>query len=335
MILLTGGAGFIGSHTAIELLSSGHSIVIADNFSNSQHDVVSRITVLSGADVPCYEGNVSDSSFLQQIFERHEISDVIHFAGSKSVAESVEHPLDYYENNVTSTLNLLKVMAQFDTRSLVFSSSATVYGASDDMPLVESMSMSPASNPYGLTKQIIEMLLVDLAARDPRWAIASLRYFNPVGAHPSGLIGECSSDKPNNLMPILIEAASGVRDYITIFGDDYDTPDGTGIRDFIHVVDLARGHVSAVNLNASRNGHHAYNLGTGRGTSVFELIETFESVTGQSIKRQIGPRRSGDVAVSYADVSKARQELSWRAEFGLEAMCQHAWQFYRRTKGLT
>lgn len=328
MILLTGGAGFIGSHTALELMASGHQLVLVDNLSNAQLSVIERLEQLSGKIVPFHEGDVGDLAFLESVFQQHDITDVIHFAGSKSVSESIEHPLEYYDNNVGATESLLKIMELHDVRSLVFSSSATVYGPLETMPLKESMTRLPASNPYGLTKQSVEDLLESLAEQDGRWAITSLRYFNPIGAHPSGVIGENPGDKPNNVMPLLMAAAAGDIERLTVFGGDYETPDGTGVRDFIHVVDLAKGHIKALEHNRSNAGHHVFNLGTGKGASVRELITTFEAVTGETVPYQMGPRREGDVAESYADVTKAKEKLSWEAEYNLEAMCRHAWRFY-------
>ena len=329
MILLTGGTGFIGSHTAVELLQRGNDVVIVDNGSNSDPETIKSIRELGGRDVSFYEGDIRDFELLNKVFKDHQISSVIHFAGAKSVSESTEYPIRYYDNNITSTLTLLRAMDLFEVRSLVFSSSATVYGAQESMPLHEEMPLLPASNPYGLTKQLLEGILADLSAADARWSITSLRYFNPVGAHPSGLIGENPLDKPNNLMPILNASAHGECPQITIFGDDYETPDGTCIRDFIHVVDLATGHLRALDSSASGGGYHVYNLGTGRGTSVMELISTYESVTGHSLNCSVGNRRAGDVAVSYASVEKARNLLSWSPRYGLEQMCEHSWQYYR------
>lgn len=328
MILLTGGAGFIGSHTAVRLLSEGLKIVIIDNFSNSHPEVLNRIKTITGRDFDFFCGDVCDPLLLRQIFKMYDITDVIHFAGLKAVSQSVSLPLEYYDVNLNATIKLLKVMDEFGVRSIVFSSSATVYGDSGSVPFKEDLERGCSTNPYGTSKSFNEQILFDLASSNGDWCISILRYFNPVGAHPSGLIGENPKDIPNNLMPLLIEAAAGKRELLTVFGDDYATPDGTGVRDFIHVVDLAEGHLRSLMKGRTNYGCHIYNLGTGKGYSVLQFIQQFERSTGQKVPYVIGSRRAGDVGLSYADVSKAKTVLNWHSELDLNDMCSDAWRWY-------
>lgn len=325
-ILVTGGTGFIGSHTVLELLNNGYRVVVMDNLSNSKRDSLTRVEKLTGKKVPFYQADLLDKDSMRNIFDRHVIDAVIHFAGLKAVGESVEKPLHYYKNNVTGTLNLCEVMYEYDVKNIVFSSSATVYGNPTESPLKESSSLS-ATNPYGQTKLTIEYILKDLHQADPGWNIALLRYFNPVGAHPSGEIGEDPAGIPNNLMPFVTQVAVGKLPELQVFGDDYPTHDGTGVRDYIHVVDLATGHLKALEKLAGNPGVAAYNLGTGEGSSVLDVIKTFEKANEVSIPYTIAPRRAGDAAACYADPSKAEQELNWKAEKNLEEMCRDAWNW--------
>lgn len=326
-ILVTGGAGYIGSHTSIALAERGLRVVIVDDLSNSSPVAVERIAALSGQEAAFHRVDLTDAEALGQVFAEHPISAVVHFAGLKAVGESVEKPLAYYRNNLVSTLNLLDAMAEAGVHDLVFSSSATVYGEPEVLPLPEDARIAP-TNPYGRTKAIIEDMCRDLAASDPRWRISLLRYFNPVGAHPSGLIGEDPRGIPNNLVPFVMQVAVGRRDRVRVFGDDWDTPDGTGVRDYIHVVDLARGHLAA--LDHLSDGCEAFNLGTGSGSSVLEVIKTVENVTGQAVPYEIVDRRDGDIATSLADPSKANERLGWRADRSLEAMLADSWNWQSR-----
>lgn len=330
-LLVTGGTGFIGSHTASLLLKNDYEVVILDNFSNSKPEVLDAIAKLTGKEPIFYEGDVADLELLREIFKQHKIDAVIHFAGYKAVGESVREPLKYYENNLTSTLHLLEVMMEFDCKRLVFSSSATVYGSPRELPIKEDAPLT-TTNPYGTTKLMIEQILRDVAASDPTWSIALLRYFNPIGADPSGLLGENPNDIPNNLMPYILGVASGKLDHLNVFGNDYDTPDGTGVRDYIHVVDLAHGHLKAIEYVLRTTGIDAYNLGTGVGYSVMDVIQTFERVTGVSIPYQIVPRRSGDIAACYADPTKASVSLGWNASKTLEEMCRDAYHYMEGKK---
>lgn len=326
-ILITGGCGYIGSHTCVELLVRGENIVVLDNFCNSNRCALTRIRELSGKDFPFYECDIRDADGLRHIFEEHPIDTVIHFAGLKSVGESLEKPLNYFDNNVTGSLVLLRVMREFGCKRIVFSSSATVYGMNNPSPVAETMPIGAVTNPYGRTKYMIECILQDLCLSDKEWSAVLLRYFNPVGAHKSGRIGENPNGIPNNLMPYITQVAIGKRAQLSVFGNDYDTPDGTGIRDFIHVVDLARGHVCAVEYARSHTGAEAVNLGTGTGYSVLELVKTFERVNGVSIPYAVTPRRAGDIAVCYADPAKAKKLLGWEATLGIEEMCRDAWKW--------
>ena len=328
-ILLTGGAGFLGSHTSVELLSKGYDVVIADNFSNSNIDVIKRIEKITGKNVVVYNIDISVREDLDQIFFNHEIEVVIHFAGYKSVGESVRDPMKYYRNNIDTTLTLLEIMKKYDVNKLIFSSSATVYGISDLVPCDESAPTGKCTNPYGNTKYIIEQILTDISAAEPDMSIIVLRYFNPVGAHESGLIGEKPNGVPNNLMPYITQAAIGIRECLSVYGNDYDTKDGTGIRDYIHVVDLAKGHTAAIKYLEIFTGIEAVNLGTGIGYSVLDMINTFEKVNGVKVPYKIVKRRSGDIAKSYADVSKAQLLFDWKAEKNLEDMCRDAWNWQK------
>jgi UDP-glucose 4-epimerase len=325
--LITGGTGFIGSHTAIQLIEAGHQVSVVDNLSNSSPDVIERLHEITGIDVPFFEADVGDRTAMGPIIDEARPEAVIHFAALKAVGESVEQPLRYYENNVGGTARLLNVLDQYDVRSFVFSSSCTVYGDPDHLPLTEESPTRAAANPYGWTKLMMEQVLTDLAAADPRWSVVLLRYFNPVGAHPSGLIGENPRGVPNNLMPYVAKVAAGVLPYVRIYGDDYPTPDGTGIRDFVHVVDVADGHVVALERLASTPGRRVYNLGTGTGHSVLEVVAAFAAAAGTEIPYRIEGRRAGDVAASWAGVEKARDELGWKATFSLDQMCVDAWRW--------
>jgi len=327
MILLTGGAGYIGSHTAVQLLLDGRDVIILDNLSSSHHEIFNRIEIISGKEFTWEIGDVRDFSLLDSIFEKYPITQVIHFAGLKAVGESVTAPLTYYENNVFGVLQLLKAMVKHGVKTFVFSSSATVYGDPITLPLVEGMVNGIPTNPYGTTKLMIEYILADVVKADPDWRVVILRYFNPLGAHESGLIGEDPKSAPNNLMPLIIEAAIGKRKKLLIFGNDYDTPDGTGVRDFIHVVDLADGHLGALRKCVQNQGCHTYNLGTGAGFSVLELINVFQQVSGRTVPFEFVARRPGDVASCYADVSKARNDLNWYAKRGLSEMCGDSWRW--------
>ena len=326
-VLVTGGVGFIGSHTVVELLQAGHSVVVADNLSNSNEEALTRVRRLTGKEVTFYRCDVRDREALASIFSRHTFDWVIHFAGLKAVGESVQKPLLYYDNNVLSTIVLLESMQRFGVKRMVFSSSATVYGEPERLPLDETCRLS-VTNPYGATKLMQENILRDVWRADPAWNIALLRYFNPVGAHPSGVIGEDPKGIPNNLMPYVAQVASGKLQSIGVFGNDYPTADGTGVRDYIHVVDLARGHLAAIE-KLTAPGVHVYNLGTGRGYSVLEMIRAFEKACQKKLPYQIKPRRAGDIAACYAACDKAARELGWRAEYGLEEMCRDQWNWQK------
>ena len=325
-ILLTGGAGFIGSHTYIELFNAGHEAVIADNFYNASPRVLDRLQTITGKPVTCYNVDICDEAALEEVFAKHEFDAVIHFAGYKAVGESVAKPLEYYHNNLESTIVLCRVMRKYNVKRIVFSSSATVYGMADTMPLVETMPTG-CTNPYGWTKYMNEQILRDVAVANPDWAVALLRYFNPIGAHESGLIGEDPVGIPNNLMPYVTQVASGKREKLSVFGNDYDTPDGTGVRDYIHVVDLAKGHVAACEYLIDHIGCDVFNLGTGIGYSVLDLVNTFGKVNGLEIPYVIVDRRPGDVAQCYADAGKAREKLGWTAKKTLEDMCRDSWRW--------
>ncbi|RJS94737.1 UDP-glucose 4-epimerase GalE [Salinisphaera sp. Q1T1-3] len=326
-ILLTGGAGFIGSHTALVLLEAGYDVVILDNLCNASRESLSRVEEITGRDLSFIEGDIRDGDALDALFARHAIEAVVHFAGLKAVGESTARPLAYYDNNVTGTLSLCEAMQRAGVFTLVFSSSATVYTESSTMPLAEDAPTGRPSNPYGSSKLMIEWLLRDLQAADPRWSIALLRYFNPVGAHDSGRIGEDPNGMPNNLLPFIAQVAVGRRERVSVFGSDYSTPDGTGVRDYIHVMDLAEGHRAALDVIRQDTGCRTWNLGTGRGYSVLEMITAFERASGRPVPFDKVGRRQGDVAQCWADVTRAGQELGWRAERGLDDIMADAWRW--------
>lgn len=327
-VLISGGTGFIGSHTCVELINAGYDIVVADNLCNSKKEVLDRLKTITGKTIKFYEIDLRDKKALDNIFKQEKIDSVIHFAGLKAVGESVAKPLEYYDNNLISTLVLCEVMRENNCKKLVFSSSATVYGTQEEMPLREDMPLG-AINPYGKTKLFIEEILRDLAVSE-EWSIALLRYFNPIGAHESGLIGEDPNGIPNNLMPYILQVAVGRLKELSVFGDDYNTPDGTGVRDYIHVVDLARGHVKAVDYVLRATGCEAFNLGTGKGTSVLELKNAFEKASGKTVPFKIVARRPGDLATVYALPTKAKEVLGWQAEFDVERMCVDTWRWQEK-----
>ncbi len=330
-ILVTGGTGFIGSHTCVELLDAGYDVVIIDNLSNSKKEVVGYIENITNKKVSFYENDVCDKEALRNIFKEHKIDAIIHFAGYKAVGESVSKPLMYYRNNLDSTLSLLEVANEFGVKKIAFSSSATVYGKPKSLPIKESFPLS-TTNPYGTTKLIIEGILRDLYKADNEWSIAILRYFNPIGAHESGLLGENPNGIPNNLMPYIIKVATHELECLGIFGNDYDTHDGTGVRDYIHVVDLAKGHVKAIEKVLNSTGCDAYNLGTGKGYSVLDLVNTFMKVNNVDVKYAIKERRPGDIDACYADPSYAYEKLGWKAEKSVEQMCKDAYNFVKKHK---
>ncbi len=325
-ILVTGGAGYIGSHTCVELLEAGYDIVVIDNFDNSKPQAIEDIKTITGKDFPFYEADLIDREAVEQIFRENQIDVVIHFAGLKAVGESVSKPLRYYQNNIGSTLNLCQVMSEFGVKKIVFSSSATVYGDPASVPIREDFPLH-TTNPYGSTKLMIEQILQDVFVSDPEWGVVLLRYFNPIGAHKSGLIGEDPNGIPNNLLPYIAKVATGELECLSVFGNDYDTPDGTGVRDYIHVVDLSLGHVKAVERIQDRTGVDIYNLGTGNGYSVLQTVKAFEKASEKTINYKIVDRRPGDIAQCYADPSKAKAELGWAAQYGIEEMCADAWNF--------
>ena len=328
-ILVTGGTGYIGSHTTLELLQAGHDVVVMDNLANSSTESLKRVQELTGRTAAFVQADLLDPEALEAIFTEHSPEAVIHFAGLKAVGESVAKPLHYYRNNVAGTLNLLDAMDRHDVRTIVFSSSATVYGASEEVPLIEKMPMD-AVNPYGRTKEQIEDILADLGASDERWSIALLRYFNPVGAHESGRIGEDPTGVPNNLLPFVAQVAVGRREKVMVFGSDYPTPDGTGVRDYIHVMDLAAGHLAALDYTAARKGVKRWNLGTGNGSSVLEVLAAFSKAAGKDVPYELAPRRPGDAAVSYADPAAAKADLGWTASRSLEDMCRDHWNWQKQ-----
>lgn len=330
-ILVTGGCGYIGSHTCVELLNGGYEVVVVDNFSNSKKDVVDKIKEITHKDFTFYEGDVCDKELMEKIFSSEKIDAVIHFAGYKAVGESVKKPLMYYRNNLDSTLTLCEVMSEHNVKKLVFSSSATVYGSPKSLPIKEDFPLS-TTNPYGSTKLMIEGILKDLYISDNEWSIAVLRYFNPIGAHESGLIGENPNDIPNNLMPYIVKVATGELECLNIFGDDYDTKDGTGVRDYIHVVDLSKGHLKAIEKIKNSKGIDYYNLGTGNGYSVLEIVNNFSKINNVKVNYKITERRPGDIAACYADPSYAKEQLGWEAEKGIEDMCKDAYNFVMKNK---
>jgi len=325
-ILVTGGAGYIGSHTCIELIKEGYVVIVVDNLSNSSPESLKRVEKITGHKVYFYQEDIGDSSALQNIFKQHHIDGVLHFAGSKSATESIEKPFEYYKNNVNNTIDLCDVMKQFDCKTFVFSSSATVYGNPHTVPIKEDFSLS-ATNPYGRSKLMIEEFLQDIFISDNDWHVALLRYFNPVGAHNSGLIGEDPNGAPNNLMPYISQVAVGKLEKLSVFGGDYNTPDGTGVRDYIHVVDLAKGHVKALQALENKPQVLTVNLGTGNGYSVLDMIKAFEKASGKTVPYQVVDRRPGDIATCYADPVYAAEKLGWHAECGLDEMCEDAWRW--------
>ena len=326
-VLLAGGAGYIGSHTCVELIEAGHSVVIADNFSNSCPEAVKRVEELTNTKIPLYEADVCDKDAVEKIFAENELDAVIHFAGLKAVGESVEKPTLYYRNNIDSTLTLLETMIKHKVNNFIFSSSATVYGTPKTVPLVETMPTGSPTNPYGWTKLMMEQILSDTAKANPDFSVVLLRYFNPIGAHKSGRIGEDPNGIPNNLMPYITQVAAGRLEQLGVFGDDYPTRDGTGVRDYIHVVDLAKGHVKALDYSGAHKGCEVFNLGTGTGYSVLDIVKAFEKVNGIKIPYVIKPRRAGDIAECFANAEKAEKVLGWKAEKNLEDMCCDSWNW--------
>ena len=327
-ILVTGGAGYIGSHTCVELLNAGYDVVVLDNLCNSSEESLNRVREITGKDLTFYKVDLLDADAVEDVFRKEKIEAVIHFAGLKAVGESVSIPLRYYHNNITGTLVLCEMMQKYNVKNIVFSSSATVYGNPKTVPIKEDFPLS-VTNPYGRTKLMLEDIFRDLYVSDHDWNVVLLRYFNPVGAHKSGKIGEDPNGIPNNLVPYITQVAVGKRDFVRVFGDDYDTPDGTGVRDYIHVVDLAIGHLKALEKLAGKPGVVTYNLGTGNGYSVLDMIHSFEKAAGKEIPYQIVERRPGDIATCYADPAKARDELHWTAERGLEEMCEDSWRWQK------
>ena len=328
-ILLTGGAGFIGSHTIIELNKAGHSVVVIDNLYNSSPVALSRVEQIIGKAVPFYKGDIRDRAILDKIFTENKIDAVINFAGLKAVGESVAKPLEYYENNMNGVFVLVDAMRRNGCKNIIFSSSATVYGDPAIIPITEECPKGQCTNPYGWTKSMLEQVLMDVQKADPEWNVVLLRYFNPIGAHESGLIGENPNGIPNNLMPYITQTAIGIRKELGVFGNDYDTPDGTGVRDYIHVVDLANGHVCALKAIEENKGLSIYNLGTGHGYSVLDVVKAFEKANGLKVPYSIKPRRPGDIATCYCDPAKAKAELGWEAQYGIEEMCRDSWNFQK------
>ena len=326
-ILVTGGAGFIGSHTVVELQSAGYEVVVLDNLSNSSEKSLERVQQITGKPVKFYKTDILDREGLNEVFEKEQIDSCIHFAGLKAVGESVVKPWEYYENNIAGTLTLVDVMRKHDVKNIIFSSSATVYGDPAIIPITEECPKGQCTNPYGWTKSMLEQILTDIQKADPEWNVVLLRYFNPIGAHKSGLIGENPNGIPNNLMPYITQVAVGKLKELGVFGNDYDTPDGTGVRDYIHVVDLAIGHVKAIEKIKENPGLKIYNLGTGKGYSVLDIVKNFEAATGIKIPYEIKPRRAGDIATNYADASLAKKELGWVAERDIKEMCEDSWRW--------
>ena len=327
-ILVTGGAGFIGSHTCVELLNAGYEVVVVDNLYNASEKALERVEQITGKKVTFYEADILDRDALNAIFDKEQVESVIHFAGYKAVGESVRKPIEYYYNNITGTLILCDVMRKHNVKNIVFSSSATVYGDPAFIPITEECPKGKITNPYGQTKGMLEQVLTDIFVSDPEWRVVLLRYFNPIGAHKSGLIGEDPKGIPNNLVPYVAQVAIGKLKCLGVFGNDYDTPDGTGVRDYIHVVDLAKGHVAAIKkVEKTDPGVLIYNLGTGKGYSVLDVVHAFEKACGKEIPYEIKPRRAGDIATCYADPTKAKKELGWVAEYGIEEMCEDSWRW--------
>lgn len=326
-VLVTGGAGYIGSHTVVELQNAGYDVVVLDNLSNSSEKSLERVEKITGKKVPFYKADILDREALEDIFAKESIDSCIHFAGLKAVGESVQKPWEYYQNNITGTLTLVDVMRKHNVKNIIFSSSATVYGDPAMIPITEECPKGQCTNPYGWTKSMLEQILTDMQKADPEWNVILLRYFNPIGAHKSGTIGENPNGIPNNLMPYVTQVAVGKLKELGVFGNDYDTPDGTGVRDYIHVVDLAKGHVKALKKIEENAGLKVYNLGTGVGYSVLDIVKNFEKATGVTIPYSIKPRRPGDIAMCYSDASKAKEELGWTAENGIEEMCADSWNW--------
>lgn len=326
-ILVTGGAGFIASHTNVELLNEGYDVIVMDNLCNSSKESIARVEQITGKKIKFYETDMRNPDGLETIFKENHIDVIIHFAGLKAVGESCEKPYEYYDNNITGTLNIINMMKKYDVKKIVFSSSATVYGEPESVPITEDSKVGGVTNPYGRTKFMLEEILTDIQKADPSFDVALLRYFNPIGAHESGMIGEAPNGIPNNLLPYVAKVAAGVLEKVNVFGDDYPTPDGTGVRDYIHVVDLAKGHVCAVKKLMEHPGLVIYNLGTGVGYSVLDIIKNFEKACGKKIPYVIAPRRPGDIPTCYSDPSKAERELGWKAQYGIEKMCEDAWRW--------
>lgn len=329
-ILVAGGAGYIGSHTVVELQNAGYDVVVVDNLSNSSKKSLERVAKITGKEVPFYEADILDKDKLDAILDKENVDACIHFAGLKAVGESVQKPWEYYTNNITGTLVLIDCLKRHNVKNIIFSSSATVYGDPAFVPITEECPKGSCTNPYGWTKSMLEQILMDIQHADPEWNVILLRYFNPIGAHESGTIGENPNGIPNNLMPYITQVAVGKRDHLTIFGNDYDTHDGTGVRDYIHVVDLAKGHVKALKKIEEKAGLKIYNLGTGVGYSVLDIVNNFYKATGVKIPYEIGPRRPGDIATCYASADKAFEELGWKAEFGIERMCADSWNWQHK-----
>ena len=328
-ILVTGGAGFIGSHTCVELQQAGYEVVVYDNLCNSSEKSLERVEAITGKPVKFYKGDILDRDRLNEVFDKEQIDSCIHFAGLKAVGESVAKPWEYYENNIAGTLTLVDVMRQHNCKNIIFSSSATVYGDPAEIPITENCPKGQCTNPYGWTKSMLEQILSDIQKADNEWNVVLLRYFNPIGAHPSGTMGENPNGIPNNLMPYITQVAVGKLPELGIFGDDYDTPDGTGVRDYIHVVDLAKGHVKALKKIEEKAGLKVYNLGTGVGYSVLDIVKNFEAANGIKIPYSIKPRRPGDIATCYSDATKAKEELGWTAEYGIKEMCADSWRWQK------
>lgn len=329
-ILVTGGAGYIGSHTCVELLDAGYDVVVVDNLYNSSEKALERVKKITGKDLAFYEADICDRSAMDRIFDQEKIDAVIHFAGMKAVGESVVKPIEYYSNNMAGTLTLCDAMRKHGVKNIIFSSSATVYGDPAFVPITEECPKGTCTNPYGWTKWMLEQILIDIQKSDPEWNVILLRYFNPIGAHKSGLIGEDPKGIPNNLLPYVAQVAIGKLECLGVFGNDYDTPDGTGVRDYIHVADLAKGHVKALRKLEEKAGVSIYNLGTGNGYSVLQVVAAFEKACGHAIPYQIKPRRAGDIATCYCDPSKAKAELGWSAEYGIDEMCADSWNWQQK-----
>ena len=328
-ILVTGGAGFIGSHTCVELQQAGYDVVVYDNLCNSSEESLKRVEALTGKAVKFYKGDILDRDKLNEVFEKEDIDSCIHFAGLKAVGESVQKPWEYYENNIAGTLTLVDVMRQHNCKNIIFSSSATVYGDPAEIPITENCPKGQCTNPYGWTKSMLEQILTDIQKADNEWNVVLLRYFNPIGAHPSGTMGENPNGIPNNLMPYITQVAVGKLPELGVFGNDYDTPDGTGVRDYIHVVDLAKGHVKALKKIEEKAGLKIYNLGTGVGYSVLDIVKNLEDANDIKIPYTIKPRRAGDIATCYSDATKAKEELGWTAEYGIKEMCADSWRWQK------